>query len=132
MDKTSLIIWNEKFCSWKQYIKTKDAKIYQDYWRLQNQVQRSNRKLPEIRRRILPHILNVAVVCFKTNFTNSKMKLIPSTSQLFLDEKARKDVKLENDSEKAEVLDKCFQVHLLRSQTGFGCLGKKYYLKMNI
>lgn len=60
------------------------------------------------------------------------MKLIPSTSQLFLDEKARKDVKLENDSEKAEVIDKCFQVHLLRSQTGFGCLGKKYYLKMNI
>lgn len=127
MDKTSLIIWNKQFCSWKQYIKTKDAKIYQDYWRLQIQFQRSKRKLPEIRRRILPDILNVMVMC---NFTNSRMKLIPSTSQLFLDEKV--DVKLENDFEKAEVLDKCFQVHLLRSQTGFGCLVIKYYLKMNI
>ena len=98
MQRMQSLIISEKTQEKTSFMETisrnKDAKVYQDYCRERNQVRRNTRKTAgDQEKNILSH-LQYDSKMFR-NYINSKMKLSPSISQSFIDEKA--DVNTENN-----------------------------------
>ena len=112
VDKTSIRKPKIKYHLWKQYLETKDAKIYQNLLEVWNQIQRSPRKAAREQEKNFTSNVKCNRNMF-WNYSNSDTKLRPGIPDYLMMKKQME--KSKNNFEKAEVPRSFFQVYLLTS-----------------
>ena len=121
VDKTSIGKPKKKYHLWKQYLETKDAKIYQNLLEVWNQIQRSPRKAAREQEKTFPS----NVKCNRNMFWNySKFwnytKLRPSIPDYLMMKKQME--KWENNFEKSEVPRRFFSSVFINKCIFFKCI----------
>ena len=109
VDKTSISKPKIKYHLWKQYLETKDAKIYQNLLEVWNQIQRSPRKAAREQEKAFASNVNCNRNMF-WNYSNSDTKLRPSIPDYLMTKNRWKNEK--TTLRRQKYLGGFFQVYL--------------------